>query len=67
MMTMEDRMLLARHETKERLEVYDERGLPVGSVTLPSDPGLFGANLGTVYLSRTVPVSSEPVRPAQAA
>ena len=66
-MTMEDRMLLARHETNERLEVYDERGLSVGSVTLPSDPGMFGANRGTVYLSRTVPVLSQPLRPAQAA
>lgn len=60
-------MLLARHETAERLEVYDERGLPVGSVILPSDPRLFGANQGTVYLARPVPVVLQAVRPAQAA
>lgn len=60
-------MLLARHETTERLEIYDERGLPVGSVNLPSDPRLFGANQGTVYLERPVPIILEPARPAQAA
>lgn len=60
-------MLLARLETTERLEVFDERGLPVGSVTLPSDARLFGANQGTVYLARPLPVIPQPVRPAQAA
>ena len=60
-------MLLARHETTERLEIYDEMGVPVGSVNLPSEARLFGANQGTIYLSRPLPVMAEPVRPAQAA
>lgn len=56
-------MLLARFETCERLEVYDERGTPMGSVTAPSDCRLFGANQGTVYLARPLP----PARPVQSA
>ena len=60
-------MLLARHETRERLAVYDERGVAVGSVNLPSDPRLFGANQGTVYLERQVPSMPEAKREAQAA
>lgn len=60
-------MLLARLETTERLEVFDERGLPVGSVTLPSEAPLFGANQGTVYLARPLRVISQLARPAQAA
>ena len=60
-------MLLARHETIERLEVFDERGHPVGSVTLPSDPRLFGSEKGTVYLDRPLPHLPESVRPAHAA
>lgn len=59
-------MLLARHENQERLEVYDERGTPVGSVTAPSDPRLFGANQGTVYLARPIP-AMKATRAAQAA
>lgn len=59
-------MLSARHETTDRLEVYDERGLPVGSVNLPScDTQLFGADQGTVYLQRPTPVLPAPA--AQAA
>ena len=60
-------MLLARHETMERLEVFDEQGLSVGSINLPSDPKLFGANQGTVYLARPLPVIAPPARSAQAA
>jgi hypothetical protein len=48
-------MLLARHETIETLEIVDEGGRPVGSVTMPSDPRLFGAEKGTVYLARPLP------------
>lgn len=59
-------MLLARHESRERLEVYDERGTAVGSVTAPSDSRLFGANQGTVYLARPIPAMMA-ARPAQAA
>jgi hypothetical protein len=60
-------MLLARPETTERLEIYDERGRPVGSVTLPSDPRLFGSDKGTVFLNRQLPLLAGPPRPAQAA
>ena len=57
----------ARHEINEKLEVYDERGRAMGSVLLPSDPGLFGMEKGTVYLERPLPSIPESVRPAQAA
>lgn len=60
-------MLLARHETFDTLEVFDERGRTVGSVTLPSDPRLFGSEKGTVYLNRPLPHLPEFVRPAHAA
>lgn len=60
-------MLLARHETIDKLEVFDERGRPVGSVMLPSDPGVFGSDKGTVYLMRPLPHFSESARPAHAA
>lgn len=60
-------MLLARHETIDTLEVFDERGRAVGSVTLPSDPRLFGAEKGTVYLARPLPIIPASPRPAQAA
>ena len=60
-------MLLARRETTERLELYDEKGLPVGSVNLPTDPRLFGPDKGTVYLARPLPALPESGRPAQAA
>jgi hypothetical protein len=60
-------MLLTRPETIETLEVIDERGCPVGSVSSPRDPGLFGADKGTVYLSRSLPSIPESARPAQAA
>ncbi|NOT07756.1 MAG: hypothetical protein HOP28_06045, partial [Gemmatimonadales bacterium] len=53
-------MLLARHETRERLEVFDERGAPVGTVTSPSDPRLFGAEKGTVFLNRPLPSPATP-------
>ena len=61
-------MLLARHETTGRLEIFDERGRPVGMVTLPTDPRMFGSEKGTVYLERHAPVIPErPVRSAHAA
>ena len=56
-----------RHEANEKLEVYDERGRSLGSVLLPSDPGLIGADKGTVYLARPLPTIPESDRPAQAA
>ena len=49
------------------MEVLDERGLPLGRVTLPTDPRLFGAEKGTVYLNRCAPSMAEPRGPAQAA
>ncbi len=60
-------MLLARHQNTEKLEVFDERGLPVGSVTRPTDPRLFGAEMGTVYLARPLPATPQPGQSAQAA
>lgn len=60
-------MLLARHETTDKLEIIDEHGVPVGSVMLPSDPRLFGTEKGTVYLDRPLPHLPESARPAQAA
>jgi len=61
-------MLLARHETTEQLEIFDERGRPVGKVTLPTDPRLFGSEKGTVYLDRRAPALPETsIRSAHAA
>lgn len=60
-------MLLARRETTEKLEIFDERGVPMGSVTRPSDPRLFGSEKGTVYLDRPLPHLPESVSPAHAA
>jgi len=61
-------MLLARHETTERVEIFDERGQPVGKVTLPTDPRMFGSEKGTVYLERRTPALPEsPIRSAHAA
>jgi len=60
-------MLLARQETIEKLEIVDEHGTPVGSVTRPSDPRLFGTEKGTVYLDRPLPHFPESVLPAHAA
>lgn len=60
-------MLLARHETTEALGIYDERGTAVGSVTLPTDPRLFGPDRGTVFLNRSAPVPAQLQGPAQAA
>ena len=62
--------MLARHETIDKLEVlevYDERGRSVGSVHLPSDPGIFGPEKRTVYLERPLPSLPESVRPSHAA
>lgn len=60
-------MLLARHESRECLAVFDETGTTVGRVSLPSDPRLFGAEMGTVYLERPLPKLAEGGNPAQAA
>ncbi len=62
-------MLLARqeiHEHAEKLEITDEHGVPLGSVTLPSDPRLFGSEKGTVYLDRPLPHFPESSHPAHA-
>jgi hypothetical protein len=67
LITWEAQMLLAKHETLERLEMYDEKGAVAGSVNRPSDPRLFGANQGTIYLSRPLPVVPKSVRPAHVA
>jgi hypothetical protein len=60
-------MLLARHATTEGLEILDERGKSVGSVTLPMDPRLFGPEKGTVFLNRTPAVHSTSKGPPRAA
>lgn len=60
-------MLLARHATTEGLEILDERGKSVGSVTLPMDPRLFGPEKGTVFLNRTPTVHSTSKGPPRAA
>jgi hypothetical protein len=53
-------MLVPRPETTERLQIVDERGTAIGRVNLPSDPRLFGAEKGTVYLERQVPALPAP-------
>ncbi|HEV8357076.1 MAG TPA: hypothetical protein VGQ17_09970 [Gemmatimonadales bacterium] len=58
---------MARTETAERMEVFDEQGHSVGRVTWPTDPRLFGPNKGTVYLQRPLPTEQPASRPAQAA
>ena len=60
-------MLLARNESNDRLQVFDELGTPMGQVNLPSDPRLFGVEKGTVYLERPIPMSAHSGTPAQAA
>ncbi len=60
-------MLLARNDANDRLAVFDEGGQPVGRVTLPLDPRLFGVERGTVYLERTVPTVVRPPSKAAAA
>lgn len=60
-------MLQPRSETADAMEVLDERGLPLGRVTLPTDPRLFGAEKGTVYLNRFPARAVEARGPAQAA
>ena len=60
-------MLLARTETVERMEVFDEQGHSVGQVTSPTDPRLFGPDKGTVYLQRPLPTQQQSSQPAQAA
>jgi len=60
-------MLLARYATTEGLEILDERGKSVGSVTLPMDPRLFGPEKGTVFLNRTPPFHFTSEGPPRAA
>ena len=60
-------MSLARSETIEQLAIFDERGHPVGRVTRPTDPRIFGPEKGTVYLQRPIPAEPAPGNPAQAA
>ena len=60
-------MLFAKHVTTEGLEILDEGGKSVGSVTLPTDSRLFGANRETVYLNRMPAAVKSPGNPAQAA
>jgi len=49
-----------RRINSEALEILDEKGVTLGSVTLPTDPRLFGADKGTVYLKRPVPTMDAP-------
>ena len=51
----------------EQLAIFDERGHPVGRVTRPTDPRIFGPEKGTVYLQRPIPAEPAPGNPAQAA
>ena len=59
-------MLLPRYEKPEALQIVDESGTPMGRVTRPTDPRLFGADKGTVFLNRAMPMT-RPHGPAQAA
>lgn len=56
-----------KRTTGEVTQVTDERGIPLGSVTLPTDSRLFGLDRGTVYLQRPVPTLDAPRGSAQAA
>jgi hypothetical protein len=60
-------MLLARAETRDDMEIFDERGNPVGRVILPTDTRLFGPDKGTVYLQRPIPAESPSGHSARAA
>jgi hypothetical protein len=55
-------MWLARLADERKLDLFDERGRPVGSINLPVDLRPFGPDRGTVYLSRPLPVQPEPAR-----
>jgi hypothetical protein len=51
-------MLLARNGrdgAMDRVDVFDDTGRRVGSVTRPVEPRMFGPHKGTVYLSRPLP------------
>jgi hypothetical protein len=56
-------MLLTRRETTEKLEVIDERGIPMGSVTRPSDPRLFGSEKERFTWIAPCPTSRSPPTP----
>ena len=61
-------MLLPTNATSDRMEFIDERGQPVGKVSLPRDPQLFGLEKGTVYLQRPIPIAAPSSgNPSQAA
>jgi len=60
-------MLQTRNEAKDELNVFDQGGQPVGRVTFPLDPRLFGVERGTVYLERPVPAVVHPPAKAVAA
>lgn len=60
-------MLQIKFGTQEGLEIFDEGGKPLGRVTLPTDPRLFGADRGTVYLKRIPEVFFTPGGAAHAA
>ena len=60
-------MLLARAETREDMDIFDEQGNPVGRVILPTDPRLFGPDRGTVYLQRPIPSETASGHSARAA
>jgi hypothetical protein len=49
------------------MEIYDEKGRPVGRVNLPTDARLFGPDRGTVYLQRPIPTEKPSEHSAQAA
>ena len=60
-------MLQVKLGTQEGLEIFDEGGKPVGRVTSPTDPRLFGADRGTVYLKRSPELFLTPGGAAHAA
>jgi hypothetical protein len=55
-------MWLARLADERKLDLFDERGRPVGSINLPTDPRPFGPERGTVFLSRPLPALPAPAR-----
>ncbi|MGQ0702941.1 MAG: hypothetical protein ACT4PM_07390 [Gemmatimonadales bacterium] len=47
--------LQAQVRSKDRMEIRNEQGVPVGTVERPTDPRPFGPDKGTVYLRRELP------------
>ncbi|MBM4187050.1 MAG: hypothetical protein FJ206_07025 [Gemmatimonadetes bacterium] len=57
----------ATNDRFETYEVFDERGRSVGRVILPRSRRMFGAEKGTVLLTRQPPKTSPvPVKPRAA-